>query len=220
MNLTRELQLLFPENKLKLSLIDRYAFAGDAGFYYLLPQAVVQPETLADIQSLFQIAGKLKIPLTFRAGGTSLSGQSISDGILVDISKHWKQILPSASGDLIKVQPAAIGAHVNWRLQPFSKKIGPDPASISAAMMGGILSNNSSGMCCGVAYNSYHTLKTIHFILPNGHEYDTSLQPDYERFEQSEPSLFNGILHLKKTIEENIALVVKIRNKYKSLHRA
>jgi D-lactate dehydrogenase len=82
--------------------------------------------------------------------------------------------IPINNGKQVLAQPGAIGAHVNHSLQPYSMKIGPDPASISAAMIGGILSNNSSGMCCGVVHNSYHTMHSIRFILPNGHRYDTS----------------------------------------------
>jgi D-lactate dehydrogenase len=215
MDIATALRKYFKEDKLKLALIDRHAFACDAGFYYLLPLAIVQPDSVADIQQLFLFAHHHKIPLTFRAGGTSLSGQSISDGILVDISKHWKQVLPLDNGSFIKVQPAVIGAHVNWQLQPYSTKIGPDPASISAAMMGGILSNNSSGMCCGVTYNSYHTLQSIRFVLPNGNEYNTASKDDYIRFQSVDSAIYNGIKSLQKKILDNEPLVQKIKSKYK-----
>ncbi|MEO7529895.1 MAG: FAD-binding and (Fe-S)-binding domain-containing protein, partial [Sediminibacterium sp.] len=210
-----ELRKYFAEGKLKLSLTDRYAFAGDAGFYYLLPKAIVQPDSEEDIQQLFLFAKEHKVPLTFRTGGTSLSGQSITDGVLVDLSKHWKTTLPINDGKQVRVQPAAIGAHVNHKLYPFSTKIGPDPASISAAMMGGILSNNSSGMCCGVAYNSYHTLHSIRFVLPNGHTYDTSIREDYVRFQAADGKISDGIEILQKKILANDLLVQKIRNKYR-----
>ena len=213
-NIAFELRKYFSDNKLKLSLTDRYAFAGDAGFYYLLPQAIVQPDSLEDIQQLFLFSKTHAIPLTFRTGGTSLSGQSISEGILVDLSKHWKKIVPLEKGLLVKVEPAAIGAHVNHQLKPYSTKIGPDPASISAAMMGGILSNNSSGMCCGVSHNSYHTLQSIKFVLPNGHIYDSSLPEDYDRFLEKELEIAKGIQLLKKTVIENQSLLEKIKSKY------
>ena len=215
MDIATALRKRFPEYKLKLALIDRHAYACDAGFYYLLPKAVVQPDSVADIQQLFLLAHEYQVPLTFRAGGTSLSGQSISNGILVDISKHWKQVTPIDAGNLVKVQPAAIGAHVNWQLQPYSKKIGPDPASISAAMMGGILSNNSSGMCCGVTYNAYHTLHSIRFVLPNGNEYNTAIKEDYARFQMVDSIIYNGIELLRQTILDNVLLVEKIKSKYK-----
>lgn len=213
--IAKNLSRYFPEHQLKTSLTDRYAFAGDAGFYYLIPSAIVLPETEEDIRKLFLFATEHKIPVTFRTAGTSLSGQSITDGILADLSRNWKKILPLQEGNRIKVQPAAIGSHVNKKLLPFAKKIGPDPASISAAMMGGILSNNSSGMCCGVTHNSYHTLASIRFVLPNGHAYDTSHDGDYMRFQAADPDISEGILALQKKIRGNESLVHKIQSKYR-----
>ena len=209
------LKKILPSNKIKSTLIDRYAFAGDAGFYYLLPQAIVQPDSIEEIKQLFVFAKHHNIPLTFRAAGTSLSGQSITDGVLVDLSRNWKKVTTIDEGNLVEVQPAAIGAHVNHVLKVHGKKIGPDPASISAAMMGGILSNNSSGMCCGVQHNSYHTLQSIHFVLPNGREYNTSDKQAYKAFEQNDQQIFDGIKALQKTVLENELLIKKIGYKYK-----
>ena len=206
---------ILPSEKIKAALIDRYAFAGDAGFYYLLPQAIVQPDNVDEIKHLLNFARVNKIPLTFRAAGTSLSGQSITDGILVDLSRHWKNIQAFDDGNFVKVQSSAIGAHVNHVLKKHARKIGPDPASISAAMMGGILSNNSSGMCCGVVHNSYHTLESIHFVLPNGNEYDTAIKADYDRFSVDDKGIFDGILKLRETVLSNKNLLEKIRRKYK-----
>lgn len=214
-DIAKELGKCFAEDKLRLTLTDRYAMAGDAGFYYLLPKAVVLPHNEEDIRQLFSFSQKHSIPLTFRTGGTSLSGQSITDGILVDLGKHWRNIFPLEEGKKIRVQPGAIGAHVNHSLHAYAKKIGPDPASISAAMMGGILSNNSSGMCCGVTFNSYHTLHTIRFILPNGNTYDTSVTADYDRFITADEKIANGIISLQKRILSNESLIEKIRNKYR-----
>lgn len=210
-----ELQKWFPGDRLRLTLTDRYAMAGDAGFYYLLPKAIVVPQDEEDIRTLFRFSHQYNIPLTFRAGGTSLSGQSITDGILVDLSKHWRKALPINNGAAVLVQPGVIGSHVNHALRGYATKMGPDPASISAAMMGGILSNNSSGMCCGVAYNAYHTLQSIRFILPNGNKYDTSVEKDYDRFVKEDAVIAEGIVQLQQKILSDEALVQKIRNKYR-----
>ena len=207
------LQIL-PPHKIKGELIDRHAFAGDAGFYFLLPEVIVQPDSIDEIKRLFQFANQQKIPLTFRAGGTSLSGQAISDGILVDLSRNWKKVKPGINGETIAVEPSAIGSHVNHALKRFARKIGPDPASINAAMMGGILSNNSSGMCCGVAHNSYHTVASVHFILPNGNEFNTLVPADYDRFKDEELKISEGIVALQKRLFSNQILVEKIKSKY------
>ncbi|MES2005747.1 MAG: FAD-binding and (Fe-S)-binding domain-containing protein [Bacteroidota bacterium] len=214
-DIATELRKYFSEQKLRLSLTDRYAFAGDAGFYYLLPKAVVQPDSVEEIKELFRFANTHRVPLVFRTGGTSLSGQSITDGILVDLSKNWKTVKALNDGAQVKVQPGVIGAHVNHQLRDYETKIGPDPASISAAMMGGILSNNSSGMCCGVTYNSYHTLASIRFILPNGNEYNTAVPEDYSRFLASDAVIAEGISRLQQTILSNETLVQKIKSKYR-----
>lgn len=214
-DIATELKKVFTEDKLRLTLTDRYAMAGDAGFYYLLPRAVVVPVNEDDIKKLFSFSRQHAIPLTFRTGGTSLSGQSITDGILVDLGKHWRGIFPQENGKTIRVQPGAIGAHVNHQLRSYSMKIGPDPASISAAMMGGILSNNSSGMCCGVAHNSYHTLRSVRFMLPDGNVYDTAVPEDYDRFARDNALLYDGITKLQQRISANRTLVEKIRNKYR-----
>ena len=152
--LEKGLHTILPEERVKARLIDRYAYASDASHFYLLPKAVVQPISIEEIKKIFEFSHREKINITFRTAGTSLSGQGITDGILVDLSNYWRKVVPENNGETVRVEPSVIGANVNQVLKRFGRKIGPDPASISAAMMGGILSNNSSGMCCGVIQNS------------------------------------------------------------------
>jgi D-lactate dehydrogenase len=185
-------------------------------FTRLIPKAVVQPINEAEIISLFKFAQLHGVPLVFRTGGTSLSGQSITDGILVDLSQHWNRISVEQSGELVRVQPGITGAMVNNYLLGFRRKIGPDPSSINAAMMGGILSNNASGMCCGVKLNSYHTTRYIRFILPDGSTYNTELQSDYRRFESEHSGLFQVLLDTRKEIFSNSTLFDRIRSKYQT----
>ncbi|PHN06136.1 FAD-binding and (Fe-S)-binding domain-containing protein [Flavilitoribacter nigricans] len=215
MSLEKALLRILPAERVKTRLIDRYAYASDASHFYLVPQAVVQPNTIEEIRRLFALAHEEKIHLTFRAGGTSLSGQSVTDGILVDLSNYWRKVTPEADGQQVRVQPAVIGSYVNLALKKYGKKMGPDPASINAAMMGGILSNNSSGMCCGVEFNSYHTLRAITFVLPNGQVFNTENPDDYERFEKEEPNLFAGLKQMRLDIFRNQELMARIRKKYK-----
>ena len=208
------LKKIIPQNRIKARYIDLVSFAADAGFYHLLPKAVVQPVTEEEIILLFQFSQQYAIPLVFRTGGTSLSGQSVTDGILVDLSQHWNKIKVEDNGDSVRVQPGITGAMVNAWLKKYNKKIGPDPSSISAAMMGGILSNNASGMCCGVKLNSYHTTKFIRFILPDGKIFSTENQSDYDRFKNECASLFNSLLDIKNEVHQNEPLFKKIRIKY------
>jgi len=195
--------------------IDLLAFAADASFYRLIPKAVVLAKGTEEIQALFRFSHQTRIPLTFRAAGTSLSGQAITDGILVEVARYWRGAKVEDSGKKVCVQPGIIGGHVNQMLRPYSVKMGPDPASINACMMGGILANNSSGMCCGVAQNAYHTLDSLTFILPSGTLVDTAAPDAEEMFRSREPGLAQGILDLKAEIDANTVLRDRIRAKYR-----
>jgi D-lactate dehydrogenase len=215
-NICLALEAIFPKERIKCRLIDLVAYAADAGFYYLRPKAVVLPVSEDEIVQLFQFSRTHKVPVVFRAAGTSLSGQSITDGILVDLSHHWTKVSISGAGHEVRVQPGAIGGIVNSLLNKHRRKIGPDPASINSAMMGGILSNNASGMCCGVGKNSYHTTKHIRFILPNGKTYSTELPQDYKRFHIECPDLADELLRLQTQITENTTVFNRIRAKYQT----
>ncbi len=195
--------------------IDRIAYASDASFYRLIPRAVVRARGIGEIQALFRFSHEHRIPLTFRAAGTSLSGQAITDGILVEVARHWRQVAVEEGGKKVRVQPGVIGAHVNHALKVYRAKMGPDPASINACMMGGILANNSSGMCCGVAQNAYHTLSSLTLVLPSGTVIDTADPGADETLREKEPQLAEGLLELKREIEANTALRERIRSKYR-----
>ncbi len=214
-SLEKELHKILPELRVKARLIDRYAYASDASHFYLLPKAVVQPNTIDEIKKIFEFSHRQKIHITFRAGGTSLSGQAVTDGILVDLSNYWRKVIPENNGETVRVEPAVTGANVNLALKKFGRKIGPDPASINAAMMGGILSNNSSGMCCGVIQNSYHTLKSMTFVLPNGMVFNSGSDEDHERFETEAKEIASSIREMREEILNNSFLVERIRKKYK-----
>lgn len=216
MELNKILQTILPEARIKTRLIDLVSYAADAGFYHLQPRAVVQPVSEQEVKDLFRLSQKHNIPLTFRTGGTSLSGQSISDGILVDLSQYWDKVQIEEEGELVRVQPGVIGAVVNSNLRRYKRKIGPDPASINSAMLGGILSNNASGMCCGVSKNSYHTTKWMKFILPNGKVFSTENKEDYFRFKSECPHIYQNIKLLRDKVHHNPATFDLIRKKYKT----
>ena len=136
--LEKKLLEILPKERVRARLIDRYAYASDASHFYLVPRAVVQPISINEVRKIFEFSHRENIHITFRAGGTSLSGQAVTDGILVDLSNYWRKVVPENNGDTVRVEPSVIGANVNLALRQFGRKIGPDPASINAAMMGGI----------------------------------------------------------------------------------
>ncbi|MFM8874443.1 MAG: FAD-binding oxidoreductase, partial [Anaerolineae bacterium] len=123
---------ILPASRIRDHLIDRIAYANDASYFRLVPQAVVQPNSIGEIQALFQFSQQNRIPMTFRAAGTSLSGQAVTDGILVDISKHWGEYSVEENASKIRFQPGIVGGFINNVLKPHGRRIGPDPASIDA----------------------------------------------------------------------------------------
>lgn len=216
MNLRKALTAILPAERVLTRDIDRIAYASDASFYRLVPRAVVQPTTIEEVQHLFALSRSLLVPLVFRAAGTSLSGQSVTDGILVHIGKHWKRAEVLDSGKRMRVEPGVVGAYANRLLRPYGAKLGPDPASINSCMMGGILANNSSGMCCGVAQNSYHTVESLVFVLPDGTVVDTSKPDADSEFVRSAPAIAQGLVALREKILSNAELQQKIRAKYRT----
>ncbi len=215
MALSDELTQILPAERVLTRPIDRIAYSSDASFYRLVPQAVVQPVTNREVESLFAFSKARGIPLTFRAAGTSLSGQAVTDGILVDVSKHWGKLQVESGGARVRLQPGVIGGYANAVLRSHSRRIGPDPASIDTCMMGGILANNSSGMCCGVIENAYRTLDSIQFVLPNGQVIDTAASHAAQILEETSPDIVRGLLELKERVRSNPELSQRIRERYR-----
>lgn len=208
-----ELFGLLPGCIVRTDSISRLVYAHDASCYRIIPQAIVHPLTNDDIQTLLWWSNRTRIPLTFRTAGTSLSGQAVTDGVIVDISR-WKTLSIENDGNSVRVSPGYIGGMVNARLKKYGRKLGPDPASINACMIGGIVANNASGMCCGVKNNSYHTLQSISYILPDGTFVNTEMPDAEERLKIESPIIYNTISSLRSVILSNSTLVDKIRHKY------
>jgi D-lactate dehydrogenase len=212
--LERALRAILGHDHVLTRPIDLAAFASDASVYRIVPQAVVRPRSVEHVRELFALARRERVPLAFRAAGTSLSGQAVTDGVLADLSRHWRTIEVLDAGRRVRVEPGAVGASVNARLKRWAAKLGPDPASIHACMMGGILANNSSGMCCGVAQNAYHTLESLVLVLPSGTVVDTAAGQADEALRAAEPALVAGLLALKREIAARPEVEARIRRKY------
>jgi len=191
------------------------AFGTDASFYRLIPQIVVKAKDEKEVSLILHECSKRSIPVTFRAAGTSLSGQAISDSVLVIAGNHWKKYQIDDNGLKIRLQPGLTGERVNALLAPFGRKIGPDPASINAAMIGGIAANNASGMCCGTAENSYKTLGSLRIIFADGAVLDTSDTKSKENFWQTHAELVDGIAEMAASVKANETLANRIAHKYK-----
>ncbi|WP_150306153.1 FAD-binding and (Fe-S)-binding domain-containing protein [Pseudomonas saliphila] len=191
------------------------AFGTDASFYRLIPKLVVRVESEAEVVQLLRLAGSHQVPVTFRAAGTSLSGQAISDSVLILLGDHWNGREVRDQGRQIRLQPGVIGAQANTALAPFLRKIGPDPASINACKIGGIVANNASGMCCGTAQNTYHTLAGIRLVLADGSVLDSEDPQSVSAFESSHAELLGQLAELGRRTRANTVLADRIRHKYR-----
>lgn len=183
--------------------LDRRAMAHDASHYLLIPQGVATPRNAEDVGELLRRGRELNIPATFRSGGTSLSGQALSDSLLIDTRQHFRGIEVLDGGARVRVQPGATIRSVNARLAPFGRKLGPDPASEIACTVGGVIANNSSGMACGTEFNTYRTLESMVLILPSGTVIDTARADADSRLRELEPELHEGLLRLRRRVAGN-----------------
>ena len=195
--------------------IHTLTYGTDASFYRLIPKIVINAQNPSQVQRILELASKLNLAVTFRAAGTSLSGQAISDSILVVTARTWNKASVSSDKSMITLEPAITGAQANSILAPFGKKIGPDPASINAAMIGGIAANNASGMCCGVAQNSYKTLKSMQIIFHDGSFLDTSCEKSKEVFLNTHKDFMSELDSYSKEVKNDKVLSAKIAKKFK-----
>lgn len=182
--------------------------------YRIVPEVVVRPRDVGDVRAIFDVARATSRGITFRTAGTSLSGQGVGPGILVDLSIHWNRSRIEDDGRRIWAQPGVLGGWLNRTLQPYGRRIGPDPASIDAAMIGGIVANNSSGMCCGVEQNSYRTLHGLELLLADGTAIDTTTADANQRLRDKSPRIAQGLLSLKDKLRGDHKTANFIRKKF------
>ncbi|NHI02092.1 FAD-binding and (Fe-S)-binding domain-containing protein [Oceanimonas sp. MB9] len=191
------------------------AFGTDASFYRLLPKLVLRLANLDEVVRVLAACRRQRIHCTFRAAGTSLSGQAVSDSVLITLTDDWRHHRIEDDGRRIALQPGVIGADANRYLAPFGRKIGPDPASINSCKIGGIAANNASGMCCGTAQNSYRTLHGLSLVLADGTRVDTRDADSRARLAEQKPELLAGLRQLSDEVRANPELSERIRHKYR-----
>ncbi len=194
--------------------VTRRAWAHDASIYLLIPRVVVWARHEADVLATMVIARDHGVPVCVRAGGTSLSGQAVTDGILLVVSRHLREITVLEDGAAVRCGPGAVGAWVNAALAPHGRRIGPDPASIQAAEIGGIVANNASGMCCGVAENSYRTVTGLRLALADGYVLDTGAADADERLRRDRPDLAAGLTAIARDLAFTPGLADRVRQAF------
>eukprot|EP00217_Crustomastix_stigmatica_P007397 CAMPEP_0183793250 /NCGR_PEP_ID=MMETSP0803_2-20130417/3086_1 /TAXON_ID=195967 /ORGANISM="Crustomastix stigmata, Strain CCMP3273" /LENGTH=1128 /DNA_ID=CAMNT_0026037623 /DNA_START=16 /DNA_END=3400 /DNA_ORIENTATION=- len=216
---------IVPKERIIDDPVRAFAYGTDASFYRLNPQVVVKVHNEQEVKEMILLARKHQTPVTFRAAGTSLSGQAITDSVMLKLShtgKNFRNYEIKDGGKQITVEPGLIGGEVNRLLVAYRKKhgledqykIGPDPSSIDSCMMGGIIANNSSGMCCGVAQNTYHTLADMRIVFVDGTVLDTADPASREAFLKSHAKLVEGVQNLARKVNSDPELVALIKKKF------
>jgi D-lactate dehydrogenase len=204
-----------PEDRIIADPLRRLAFGTDASFYRLIPKLVVQARSADEVARVLRETAALGLSVTFRAAGTSLSGQAISDSVLVLVAGGFRGLTVLDGGERVACEPGVIGADVNLALAPFGRKLGPDPASIGSCMVGGIAANNSSGMCCGTAQNTYRTVESMKLVLWDGTFVDTADAASRARLGESHPELLRGLAAVRDELRADPALRARIAEKFR-----
>jgi D-lactate dehydrogenase len=194
--------------------IDLVRYASDASPYRLIPQVVVAPRTISDVVALLKYCRENGRHATFRAAGTSLCGQSQSDDILIDVRRHWYGMSIEDGGLALRARPGVILGHANAHLRKHGRRLGPDPASVDACTIGGVVADNAGGMRCTIERDSYHTVRSMTVVLASGTVIDTA-QPGAEAaFVRAEPDLAGGLLELRAELIADRTLAERVRHKF------
>ena len=217
-----DLRQFLPSDRIYTDELRTLGWGTDASFYRQIPKVVIRSDGEEEISKIVKTCQKYKLPYTFRAAGTSLSGQSCTDSVLIVAGKHWEkyQLIDwsQESGDkspnAIRLQPGIVGAKVNEILKPYGRVFPPDPASIGSAMVGGIVINNASGMNCGVHANSDRMMVSARIILTDGTILDTGDEKSKEAFRKSHPEFIQKIEALRDKVRADEELSTRIRTKY------
>ncbi|EWH14808.1 D-lactate dehydrogenase [Cellulophaga geojensis KL-A] len=211
------------EGDLFVDKLSTTLYATDASVYRKIPLAVALPETTEDIKTLIRFASENNIGLIPRTAGTSLAGQCVGDGIVVDVSKHFTKII-SVDKDKrqVTVQPGVIRDELNLFLEPYGLFFGPNTSTSNRCMIGGMVGNNSSGTTSiqyGITREKTVSLKAI---LADGSEANfgnltTEEFHEKRQLDTLEGKIYNSIfdeLSIKETQQEIITQFPK-----PSIHR-
>ena len=209
-----DIRAFVPSDQIYTDELRTLGWGTDASFYRAIPKVVVRSDSEQQVARIIQACNKYGLPFTFRAAGTSLSGQSISESVLIVAGKHWEKYEIGAGQETIRLQPGIVGARVNEILKPFGRVFPPDPASIGSAMVGGIVCNNASGMNCGVHANSDRMMVSARLVLTDGTVVDTGDEKSKEAFRQSHPEFIKQIEDLRDRVRADKELADRISKKY------
>lgn len=211
------------EGELFFDKMMRTLYATDASSYRELPLAVAIPKTKNDISLLIQFAAKNNTSLIPRTAGTSLAGQVVGNGIIVDVSKHFNKILAlNTDESWVRVQPGVVRDELNLFLKPHGLFFGPETSTANRAMIGGMVGNNSCGSN-SVVYRSTreHLLEVTAFLSDGSEVVFKSLSTDDFHAKCDLPTLEGNIYKSVRSILSNYDNQVEIRKEFpkKSVER-
>lgn len=212
--LHEQLLELFSKEQIFTDKISRIVKGTDAGLYRLIPRAVVKVMNEDEAIVLIGFCNKNRIPITFKAAGTSLSGQTISDSILMEMGKGFEFAAIKDNGHTAAFGPALTGTAANNMLKRFKRKLGPKPASIDSAKIGGIIANNASGSNYGIIHNSYNTVQSMRIVMADGTLLDTGDQESCSSFKRTHPQFIEKINKLRQTALQNRHIKKTIERKF------
>jgi D-lactate dehydrogenase len=212
--LTSDLIKLIGRDQVLHRISDLVRYASDASPYRYVPQVVVLPRTVEDVRAILAYCARTGRHATFRAGGTSMNGQSQSDDILIDVRRHWAGMAAEDGGARLRARPGTILNHANAILKPLGRRLGPDPASADVATIGGVIANNAGGMRCTLERNSYHTVSSLTLVLASGTVIDTAAPDAEAAFAAAEPELAQGLMQLREELLADTELAQRIRHKF------
>ena len=208
------IQSFVPKDNIYTDELRTLGWGTDASFYRQIPKVVVRSDSEQQVARIIGVCKQFKLPFTFRAAGTSLSGQSISDSVLIVAGKHWEKYEIGPGQETIRLQPGIVGSRVNEILKPYGRVFPPDPASIGSAMVGGIVCNNASGMNCGVHANSDRMMVSARLVLTDGTIVDTGDEKSREEFRKTHADFIRKIEELRDRVRADKELAERIRTKY------
>jgi len=192
----------------------RLAYATDASVYQELPLAVAMPQDVHDLQLLIQFARKHQVTLIPRTAGTSLAGQVVGKGIVIDVSKYFDRIMEvNREEQWVRVQPGVIRDDLNAYLKSYGLMFGPETSTASRAMIGGMIGNNSCGLHSIVWGDTRKHLLEAKVLLDDGSEVCLQALNEVELFEKlkqnnREGAIYRG-LNTLLTDEKNKAAIAK-----------
>jgi len=195
-------------------LVDRVAAAHDASHYLLTPSALVTPADLGELTAVLVAANRTRVPVTFRSGGTSLSGQAGTDSVLIDTRHAFSAVEVLDDGARVRCEPGAVLRRVNALLARHGRRLGPDPASEIACTIGGVVANNSSGMTSSHTATAYRTLHSMRVVLPSGTVIDTAERDASRRLAHDEPELVAGLLAIRDRLRGDAQLRAIVEHQF------